>query len=297
MGRRQRILGILACMVIVVMMGSCSLGTEPINTPTMLVEPLGEWVASCTNSDIDAESLFSDIEANAASLLRMQAQPDSAQATAIDRSTAPLRNCTPTYLEELAAMLPSAWQTSGAEILADTLSPTNNTGTASAPTDVGCESCLPTGSVEFDHPLWGHSILTTYVSPHVEYSGSTTAGYKVTDENGKVVFNKILEGLNAYALQTIGQDSNQNLYITYNPGRYPGIIVLKPTTSGLQNFGTDSFPRTYNGRFYNAVTSTESDGSYTIVLSRNDCDPSCAGGNITSTNWHYDANVDDFVQK
>lgn len=296
MRRRQQIRTTIACVLSVVMISSCALGTEQTKSQTQPVEPLGKWVASCTNSDIDANNLFNDIEANAASLLRVPALPDSEQASAIERSMKPLANCTSDYLEGLAATLPSAWQTSGAEIFADTLSPAGNTVTASTPTDVGCESCLPTGFIEFDHPLWGHSTLTTYASPG-KSAPYTTAGYKVTDRNGNVVFDKTLGGLNAYVLQTVGQDSNHNLYITYNPGRYPGIIVLKPTANGLEDFGTDSFPRTYNGRFYNAVTSTESDGSYTIVLSRNDCDPSCAGGTITSTKWHYDAHVDDFVKK
>lgn len=297
MGLRQQIMVTLACVLSVMMIGSCSSEEETTKSPTIQAEALGKWVASCTNSDIDAKNLFDDIEANAASLLRVQSHPDSEQAVAIDKSIEPLQNCTPSYLERLASTLPSAWQTSGAELFADTIDQTGSKVAASKPTDTGCEACLPTGSIKFDHPLWGHSILTTYVSPHAENSPSATAGYKVTDESGQVVSDKILGGILAYAFQTIGEDSNHNLYITYNPGRYPGIIVLKPTSNGFQDFGSDSFPRTYSGRFYNAITSTESDGSYEIVLSQNDCDPSCAGGTITSIRWHYDANVDDFVKK
>jgi hypothetical protein len=90
------------------------------------------------------------------------------------------------------------------------------------------------------------------------------------------------DGLNfAYPLT----DSTGNAFITYNPGRYNGVLVLIPTPDGFQNIGWDTADVHYMGKlayYYANLQGPGPDGKYTIIQYHNDCSPSCAGGNITS---------------
>ena len=95
-------------------------------------------------------------------------------------------------------------------------------------------------------------------------------------------------GLNfAYPLT----DSTGNAFITYNPGRYNGILVLIPTPDGFQNIGWDTADVHYTGKlayYYADLQGPGTDGKYAITQYHNDCSPSCAGGTTTSQtlNWN-----------
>lgn len=79
-------------------------------------------------------------------------------------------------------------------------------------------------------------------------------------------------------------DATGNTFVTYNPGRYNGVIVLVPTDSGFADIGRES-ETSLGGRYdfyYAGLDGPHSNGQYTIVQSSNDCEPDCAGGTITS---------------
>ncbi|MGV9859855.1 vWA domain-containing protein [Gordonia sp. NPDC003425] len=80
-------------------------------------------------------------------------------------------------------------------------------------------------------------------------------------------------------------DSTKNVFITYNPGRYNGVITLVPDDKGYEDIGwgdDDPGYQTTKNAYYSAeLKGPGSDGKYTIETSANDCDPSCADGTIT----------------
>lgn len=266
--------------------------SQPHQTAEINLDALGKWVASCTDISSDSESLYEDLKRNAPMVLRSPAFTDQ-QENAASRALQPLANCESTEKEYLAMSLPSAWQTSGAQRVAEIIYPESTR----TPSSSGCLSCIPTDSLEFEHSKWGRATLTTYAAPHGEHSPSDPWGYKVTDEGGRTVFDKEVHGSPVYDLKIKGQDTNQNIFLSYNPGRYYGIIVLRATEEGIHDFGSDSFPSTYNGRFYYAEVQPQTDGTHEIVLSKNNCHPSCATGLVTSENWKYDTSLDDFIRE
>jgi hypothetical protein len=94
-------------------------------------------------------------------------------------------------------------------------------------------------------------------------------------------------------------DSTRNAFITYNPGRYNGVLVLVPTPDGFQDIGWDlemNDTTHYMGKlayYYASLQGPGPDGKYTIIQYKNDCMPNCAGGTVTSQVLHW--NGTDYV--
>lgn len=157
--------------------------------------------------------------------------------------------------------------------------------TAEAADAIGCSSpCEVTGVAGFVHPTWGPSNLI---------SSGTEGGYyelDVVDAGGSIVWTQAF-GENWYELapHAPAVDDTGHLFVDFNPGRYNGVIVLAPTDDGFEDFDTLPEYGDYNTRFYYAeAVDTDGDGTLEIEVSANDCDPSCAGGDITSTVYAWD---------
>ncbi len=93
-------------------------------------------------------------------------------------------------------------------------------------------------------------------------------------------------------------DATGNTFVTYNPGRYDGVLVLVPTPDGFEDIGwSDASGDThYRGRFaiyYAELVGPGPNGQYTIRQSTNDCTPSCAEGTVTHRDLHW--NGTDYV--
>jgi hypothetical protein len=79
-------------------------------------------------------------------------------------------------------------------------------------------------------------------------------------------------------------DSTNNVFITYNPGRYNGVVVLVPDEDGFADIGWDQsgeYQSTTNAFYYAELEGPGSDGRYAITQYGNDCEPSCADGAIS----------------
>ncbi|MCV7290771.1 serine/threonine protein kinase [Mycolicibacterium wolinskyi] len=107
------------------------------------------------------------------------------------------------------------------------------------------------------------------------------------------VSGKVLEAIhirvtNHFGFPSPATDTTGNTFVTYNPGRYDGVLVLVPTRDGFADIGwestsTPSYP-SYWGRYaiyYAELVGPGPDGQYTIRQSSNDCNPSCAEGTTT----------------
>ncbi|MBF6357171.1 hypothetical protein IU449_21940 [Nocardia higoensis] len=81
-------------------------------------------------------------------------------------------------------------------------------------------------------------------------------------------------------------DSTNNVFITYNPGRYNGVITLVPVAGGYADIGWNdpdglNYQSTTHAYYYAELIGPGDDGRYAIEASSNDCEPDCAGGTIT----------------
>ena len=190
---------------------------------------------------------------------------------------------------------------------------TPNTPAAEPPTEVeiadliGCtDQCHVSGTVQLNHPSWGEVTLATYAPAE----GSGEVGMVVVDTSRKVVWEWAVEDDWYYTFQPAGlqgplypisgsvvssaSDSLGHIFIDYDPGRYNGVIVLKPTVDGFEDFNTLGERDDYAKRFYFAETvDVDGDGQFEIVDYFTDCEPSCAGADITSTIMRW--NGDDYV--
>lgn len=83
-------------------------------------------------------------------------------------------------------------------------------------------------------------------------------------------------------------DATGNVFIEYDPGRYLGVIVLRPTLDGFDDFRSLPVDDSGVGGFYSAGTvDVEGDGIYEIAVLQNDCVPDCAGGTMVETDYWW----------
>lgn len=275
-------------------------------TSSTSASEMGQWVASCTNESVDAERMLEDVRKNAPELVHMSSPDFGATRAKAEQLFKPLEVCSTSYIEQLAWSLPSAWQTSSADRFArllvsrgphpSTASPLQENTT---PLNDDCPSCVVVGSLNFAHPKWGEVRLEAYAKrPASEMvAPAEQAGYRVVAASGSILFNKRIDdqGSILYDFGVLPHFKDGFMFISYNPGRYEGIIVLRATAEGITDFGSDSFPGNYSGRFYSAKVEQQSDGTFAIIRTINSCMPSCANGTYTKTTFTYDAGIDDFV--
>lgn len=295
----------LACLalagILATTSASCTAPTQTETTnnssPPTAAPPLGKWVPSCTDASNDAKRLKEDISAGAPELLRAKSlteDPFRRQALA---AIAPLAACSDSYVRtQLASEIPLAWQTSGGERFARLISDTSRSSPGtSTPDNSGCPACQVSDTQNFTHPTWGQVRLETYTEGSLPTGKNSISGYRIVAQNdGRLLYDKAINDL-LYELAIGPLSADGFMFITYNPGRYNGVIVLRATKDGIDDFGTDSFPRTYNGRFYYAEVRVESNRSFSVIRSQNNCVPSCAAGTITDTKFVYDESVDDLI--
>lgn len=249
---------------------------------------LGQWRPSCQDVGTDSDRLYrnlalQDTFADKSRELWEFPQWRESAGTAV----APLDACDDSYLHELADHLPGDWaDAKAAAIVAErirALTPFGNLPDGGRLRQLGiCEAvCTVTGRVFFDHPNWGPSALLTTLSPEVNFRD---ANILVVDAAGKVRWRHRAGDWYELAPAEVPRDGTGNIFLNYNPGRYNGVIVLRPVPEGLLDFGSLPPEGDYQARFYYAViVDRDGDGTFEIDKMSNDCDPDCAGGTISHT--------------
>lgn len=111
--------------------------------------------------------------------------------------------------------------------------------------------------------------------------------------SGKVLPPITVDVAENFGFPSPATDATDNTFITYNPGRYDGVIVLIPDVDGFEDIGWDdqSGDTHYSGRrayYYAELAGPGGNGEYTIRQSHNDCTPSCAEGTVTTQDLHWD---------
>lgn len=147
----------------------------------------------------------------------------------------------------------------------------------------GCATgCLTSNTHRLKHPAWGDTTLLT-LQP--QPAPSARAAVALLDRSGTVRWRLRLPAAGFYLNDLVwpATDKSGNVFVRYNPGRYNGIIVLRPTVTGMTDLGTAPKADGYAGTYYFGGTiDLDRDGKREIVSFDNDCDPTCAGGTTTS---------------
>jgi hypothetical protein len=104
--------------------------------------------------------------------------------------------------------------------------------------------------------------------------------------SGRVLPAIPIDGQEKLGFANPATDATRNMFVTYNPGRYDGVLVLIPNADGFEDIGWDDKSGThYMGKhayYYAQLIGPNSSDVYTIRQSKNDCTPSCAQGTTTS---------------
>ena len=152
---------------------------------------------------------------------------------------------------------------------------------ADCPTNVIAQADVP-------HPSLGTVRLFLALTPK---NGPTTACVIAAADKGKLIAAIPVDVLgHSFSFASPVSDSTGNAFVKYNPGRYDGVLVLVPTDNGYEDIGWDPNVH-YAGKraYYNGeLAGPGANGQYTIRLSRNNCEPSCAEGKTTTVDLHWD---------
>jgi len=143
-----------------------------------------------------------------------------------------------------------------------------------------------TGRIAFTHPTWGPSHLITTL----DGGPQGTARIYVVDAAGTIRWQHGIEGADEISPNDPGKDKTGHLFVNWNPGRYPGVIVLGPIANGMADYASlpDKDGRDYDTRFYSgASVDHEPDGVFEIDVEENSCKPDCAGGQKSTTTFAW----------
>jgi hypothetical protein len=140
-----------------------------------------------------------------------------------------------------------------------------------------------TARIQFNHPSWGKVTLL------ISKEGPNKPGHIIVfDSAGYIRWDYTMMRVYELGAYQAPRDRSGNLFLYYNPGRYNGVIVLRPDIDGMESFGTLPPPGDYESRFYSAdIADDNGDGTYEINVDANACLPDCATGTITRTTYRW----------
>jgi hypothetical protein len=175
---------------------------------------------------------------------------------------------------------------------------TSRTGAAANAYGKYCPGYVPGNTTDvytqqFDHAAWGRVVFVACEN-RVSVSEPVTSNYgtgkgvaAVVDAAGRVKWSSA-PGTVQYTWEAASPatDASGNIFVKYNPGRYDGYQVFRPTANGMT--GLADF-------YYAELIGPGSTGYYQIRQYDNDCNPSCAQG--TTTSKLYSWNGAEYVAK
>lgn len=158
------------------------------------------------------------------------------------------------------------------------------------PSDANCRGTIAAHQ-DIQHPNLGtiRVFLVLRPSNEINAHGCVAA---VTDKGRTLPTINVDVAGGALHFANPATDSTGNSFVTYNPGRYDGVLVLVPTSNGFDDIGwnSDMSGTHYVGHlaYYDAeLQGPGPDGRYTIRQESNDCTPNCAKGTVTAKTLHW----------
>lgn len=145
---------------------------------------------------------------------------------------------------------------------------------------------IASGSVHFEHPTWGRSVLATCKT--AEPPG--VMGAAVFDRAGRLQWKRRIDDtFYEFRVNAPGADASGNLFVIYNPGRYDGLEIYRPTADGMRILaGWEAGEMKEPNFYYAEIAGPGQDGLFRVIQWNNDCTPDCAGGTITSKTYRWD---------
>ena len=159
------------------------------------------------------------------------------------------------------------------------------------PSNSGCQGTV-TAQHDVKHKSLGVVRVFLLVNPWARYPSEK--GCIAAVASSKTVLPAIPVAANQkFGFADPATDATGNTFVTYNNGRYDGVLVLIPDAEGFENIGWEDAGQHYYGKhayYYAEVVGPGADGEYTIRQSHNDCTPDCATGTITTQDLHWNGN-------
>jgi hypothetical protein len=164
------------------------------------------------------------------------------------------------------------------------------------PTNSGCRGDV-VAQKDIEHKFLGPvRIFLTLSGASLDKVGCVAS----VTASGKVLPAIYVRVTDHFGFPSPATDTTGNTFVTYNPGRYDGVLVLVPSPNGFEDIGWESKSTasdpSYWGRlaiYYAELVGPGPDGQYTIRKSSNDCDPNCAQGTVTDEDLRW--NGTDYV--
>lgn len=167
---------------------------------------------------------------------------------------------------------------------------------ADCQTKIGADAHA-TGTVTIDHKAWGK--ITIVSCGPTDVVPSSAEGVLAVDSSGIVTWNSGVPAdvsSQQFSLAHPATDASGNVFITYNPGRYEGVMILHPSDTGIDILAGSYYENhdpaatsSYPNDFYDSqLIGPGSDGLYQIAKSVNNCDPDCASGQTTTQVYTWD---------
>ncbi len=155
--------------------------------------------------------------------------------------------------------------------------------TPEAPVEARFMEWAHQGSAQVQHPTFGT------VGANVFRDADTgTSAFSLHAGDGSLVFCYEFGATRSFRLAEPATDATGNVFITYDAGRHPGVVVLKPVSDGYTVLSYDYDNLSAGLDFYDTVlVGPGKDGRYTLKKSVNDCSPHCATGTVTTTTWRW----------
>jgi serine/threonine protein kinase, bacterial len=163
------------------------------------------------------------------------------------------------------------------------------------PSNSGCEGTV-TAHHDVQHNTLG--MVRVFLVLNTSVGSKSEGCIAAVTSSGKVLPAIPVDARQTFGFANPATDATGNTFVTYNPGRYDGVLVLIPDADGFEDIGWDdrSSSQHYYGKhaYYDAkLVGPGANGEYTISQSHNDCTPSCAGGSVTTQDLHW--NGSDYV--
>ena len=125
---------------------------------------------------------------------------------------------------------------------------------------LGCGTgCVITSQTSLRHPSWGFVTLLTTTRPS-SCCDHRDGMFVVVDRDDRVLYrSRTLKSIATQGFELIrsapGVDRSKddgNIFVRYNQGIYDGVIVLRPNTSGFDDFGSIPAAGSTFGKYYSA---------------------------------------------
>lgn len=195
-----------------------------------------------------------------------------------------------TTAETADAPSDSSTETPRSDASATPEQPAPTTPTVFDPVQLGLcpQECRESGSMEFQHPGWGTVTLRAFAPE----TPPGTAGVAVVSSTGETLWHlpasQAEQPQYEWSITTAAVDTDGLIFLTYNPGRYDGVAVLRPSQAGMDVL---AWPYDVPGSqsFYNAqIDGPDQGGRHAIIQWTQDCNPSCATGQLTAERLTWD---------